>query len=191
MTTETINGVTFEDWAAACAHSAQGMPTEKVLSILGLEAPIWEETTSKWSERLGQLGAEDMNIMTVYAGIFTNPNVGKFAGKGTILSTEDVVAEKVPNYETFQKISSHVSTASNYGIDLAALLEKEYQLNLAQWSQVSGHWSTYIQENLGNGSTDSQRAFFKYTNVTEKKYNTYWDDFYKDHKANLGEGIDF
>jgi len=175
MSTETINGVTFEDWAAACAHSAQGMSTEEVLNILGLEAPVWEETTAKWAERLGQLGAEDMNITTVYADIFTNP----------------VVTQKVPDYETYQKIFSHVSAASNYGIDLSNLLEKEYGLNLGQWSQVSSHWGKYSQENLGNGSTTAQREFFDYSNRITEKYEAHWDSFYQDQKANLGNDIDF
>jgi len=191
MSTETINGVTFEDWAAACAHSAQGMSTEEVLNILGLEAPVWEETTAKWAERLGQLGAEDMNITTVYADIFTNPNVGKFAGKGNVSSIEDVVTQKVPDYETYQKIFSHVSAASNYGIDLSNLLEKEYGLNLGQWSQVSSHWGKYSQENLGNGSTTAQREFFDYSNRITEKYEAHWDSFYQDQKANLGNDIDF
>ena len=193
MTTETINGVSFEDWAAACAHLSQGMPTEKVIKILGIEAPIWEETTIKWSERLGELGAENMDIMTEYGHIFANPKVGRFAdmNKSNISSVEDVISEKVPDYETYKKIFFQIAAASNYGIDLSALLEKEYDLNLAQWSQVSMYWSNYSREKLGSGATLEEREFFDYDNVLMKKYEAYWDDFYKDHKANLGEDINF
>jgi len=48
---EAINGVTFEDWGAACGNIAQGMTAEEVCEILGLELPVWQKTTSIHSIR--------------------------------------------------------------------------------------------------------------------------------------------
>lgn len=73
---EKINGISFEDWAAACAHLAQGMPESEVIATLGIETPVWQDTNDQWTNKLGDLMAQDMNVATQYGEIFANPKVG-------------------------------------------------------------------------------------------------------------------
>ncbi len=86
---EKINGISFEDWAAASAHIAHGTPFEEVLKILGIEESVWEDTNKKWSEKMADLGAKDMSIMVKYGEIFQNPNVGKFANANSTPSIDN------------------------------------------------------------------------------------------------------
>ncbi len=86
---EKINGISFEDWAAASAHIAHGTPFEEVLKILGIEEPVWEDTNKKWGEKMADLGAKDMSIMVKYGEIFQNPKVGKFANTDSAPSIDN------------------------------------------------------------------------------------------------------
>ncbi|MFA6083786.1 hypothetical protein [Mucilaginibacter sp.] len=77
---ETINGVTFEEYAAACGNLTQGMPEQKIMEILELEKPVWDETVDKWNNRLGELMTEDMAYATRYGELFANPVAAAFTG---------------------------------------------------------------------------------------------------------------
>lgn len=67
---EAINGVTFEDWGAACGNLAAGMSEDEICTVLGIEMPVWQITNDAWSNKLGDLMAEDMSIATTYGVIF-------------------------------------------------------------------------------------------------------------------------
>ncbi len=76
---EKINGISFEDWAAASANVAQGMPIGQVLDILNVSSEDWEEGNKKWGEKMASMFVENPEISMKYAEIFQNPKVGKFA----------------------------------------------------------------------------------------------------------------
>lgn len=177
-----INGIEFEDWAAACANIANGMSVEEVCEILGIETPVWEDTNAKWGGQMANLSMDDM---TKYAQIFANPKVGKFATAGNITSAEDVLA-KVPTLDAYMKIQKHIQYAYEVGIDVD--LEKEYNITMQEYGQVNIHFSKWVQENLHVDENAEAMAEF---NAADEKWDTYWSDFYKDKRADLGEDIDF
>jgi len=187
---EAINGVTFEDWGAACGNIAQGMTAEEVCEILGLELPVWQKTNDEWAGKLGDIMAQDMNMATVYGGFFTNPKVGKFAGvvqdEGSSL---DNLLEKVPDFDAYQKIFSHQSIASEHGVDAVSILE-EYDLNLHNWSQLGMHYSKYANPDFDHTSPEYEQRYREVSGLIDK-----WDKYYKAHYKNdavdLAGDIDF
>jgi triacylglycerol lipase len=101
---ETINGVTFEEYAAACGNLTQGMPEQKIMEILQLEKPVWDETVDKWNNRLGELMTEDMVYATRYGELFANPVAGRFYGVEGGAASKDEILQLAPDYETYQKM---------------------------------------------------------------------------------------
>lgn len=174
---KVINGISFEDWAAASANLVAGMPVEEVCKVLGVEQPVWEETANKWGNELGNLMAEDMNYATLYSNIFTNPKVGKFANAGSV-NTEDAMT-KVPDYDTFSKIFWHQAIAAKHGVDLVSLLKDEYNLNLTEWSMASSHYSNMHKD--GQNYDLHTQAEEKWVPHFEKIYGT----------SNLADDVDF
>ena len=186
---EAINGVTFEDWGAASGNIAQGMSAEEVCKILGLELPVWQKTNEEWTGKLGDLMAEDMGIATTYAGYFTNPKVGKFAGVSSDVPSLESLLVKVPDFDTFQKIMNHQTAASEHGVDPVTIIE-QYDLNLQHWSQISMHYSNWSNEYM-NPNTEGYEQRFREVSGIMDKWSTYWKDNYKNDAVDLGGDIDF
>lgn len=177
-----INGVTFEDWAAACANIAHGMSDEEICKILSIETPVWEDTHAQWTGQMANLSMEDM---TRYSQIFANPKVGKFANAGNTASIEDVLT-KISGLDGYMKLQKHIQYASEVGIDVD--LEKEYNITTQEYGQLNMHFSTWVQENLH--TDDNAEAMAEY-NEADEKWDSYWKEFYKDKGTDLGEDIDF
>ena len=185
---EAINGVTFEDWGAACGNIAQGMSEEEVCTVLGIESPVWQQTNEAWAGKLGDLMAADMNLATTYSNFFTNPKVGKFAASGTA-SSMDALLEQIPNYDAYQKVFWHQSIASEQGMDAGAILE-EYGFNLHDWSQLSMHYMNWFNSYVNIDSPDYEKNY-RETSAIMEKWQNHWKDHYKDNSVDLGGDIDF
>ncbi len=185
---EAINGVTFEDWGAACGNIAQGMSEEEVCNVLGIELPVWQQTNEAWGGKLGDLMAQDMNLATTYSGYFTNPKVGKFAKTGNASPLEGLLAQ-VPDYDAYQKIFWHQSTASEQGIDANSVLQ-EYGFNLHDWSQVSMHYMNWFNTYVQHGNPDYEKNY-RETSAIMEKWQNHWKDHYKNDAVDLGGDIDF
>jgi len=187
---EEINGVTFEDWAAACAHLAQGTAEDEILKTLGLEMPVWQDTNNQWTNKLGDLMAADMNVATQYAEIFGNPKVGRFAtvGGDEIKDSDDILAI-VPDWETYQKIFFHMSVGAEHGLDGAVILE-EYGLDLGKWGAVGMQYMKKGINAIDHNAPDANEKFQYYSGIIEKWQN-HWTEFYKDNAVDLSDDIDF
>ena len=187
---ESINGVTFEDWGAACGNLAAGMSEEEVIKVLGLEMPVWQQTNSAWSSKLGDLMTEDMNNATIYSGFFTNPKVGKFADVASNVPDIKSLLEKVPDYDAYQKIFWQQSIAAQHGIDPVSIIE-ENGFNHQTWSQVGMHYSNWYHEYTKRTGTEQDNERFHELSAIGNKWTNHWNEFYKENAANLGEDIDF
>lgn len=187
---DTINGIDFKNWAAACAHIANGMSGEEVCKTLQVEMPVWEEANLKWGEKLADLMTADMNVATEYAEIFANPNVGKFASSEAVADIDETL-KKVPDYDTYQKITWHFSKASEVGADGVGIIES-YGLTMQQWGQIGMHYSNEYKEKIGlddNGNFDED--YSNYTTQIMQKWENYWEDHYKNQNTDLAGDIDF
>ncbi|RKR13511.1 hypothetical protein CLV91_2233 [Maribacter vaceletii] len=186
---EAINGVTFEDWGAACGNIAQGMDVEEVCKVLGIELPVWQKTNEEWGGKLGDLMANDMSAATTYSGFFTNPKVGKFANVASdVPSIEDLLV-KVPDFDVYQKIINHQTIASEHGMDAVAIIE-QYDLNLQHWGQLNMHYSNYSREYLNTEHPEYEQRFREVSAIM-KKWEDHWTEHYKNDAVDLGGDIDF
>ena len=186
---EAINGVTFEDWRAASGNIAAGMSAEEVCEILGLELSVWQKTNEEWTGKLGDLMAEDMNNATIYSGFFINPKVGKFAGVVSDAPSLESLLVKVPDFDTYQKMTSHQSAASEHGHDPAAIIE-QYGFNLQEWSQIGMHYSGWSREYLDTTSEGYNEKFNEISAIMNK-WEAHWKENYKSDAVDLGGDIDF
>ncbi|MDR0480766.1 MAG: hypothetical protein LBG66_02650 [Gallionellaceae bacterium] len=188
MSAETINGVTFEEWASACGNMAQGMSTEKILEILGLEQPVWADTKTQWGKRLGELGREDMGWMTRYGRVFANPHEGRFASASSPAADTEALLKLVPDRETFGKISAHQSVAHKYGFDPVTILAG-YGLDLGKWGAVVMHYMRSGDEVRALLASDPDGL------AEEMEKNSQWEqhfeEMYAANKVDLGKDIGF
>ncbi|MFS4416595.1 DUF6620 family protein [Maribacter sp. 2307ULW6-5] len=186
---EAINGVTFEDWGAACGNLAAGMSEEEVCKVLGIELPVWQKTNEEWSNKLGDLMAEDMSVATTYGNFFTNPKVGKFAGESAdVPSLEDLLA-KFPDYDSYLKVSVHQTQASQHGVDPTSVIES-YGLNLQTWGQLNMHYMDWYHNYVQNG-TEGAGERHKELEALRTKWETLFKEEYKNDAVDLGGDIDF
>lgn len=187
---EAINGITFENWAAACAHIAHGMGADEVCSILGVEAPVWEEANKKWGDELGRLMTENMEVATQYGQIFVNPKVGKFAQVEATSSLDDLL-KGVPDFDTYQKIFWHQSIGHGHGVDPVTILENDYKLSLTEWAQVSTHWAAFSREKLSDHTSPGYMEWYNKEAAIREKWEAHFNELYKDQKIDLAGDIDF
>ncbi len=186
---ETINGITFEDWAAACGNLTQGMSEEQIMQILGIEKPVWDETNTQWAEKLGDLMTEDMSIATTYGEIFANPKVGKFANAQTPVEDIKTLLIIVPNYEEYQKIFWHQSIAAEHGIDAVSILES-YGLDVGKWGALNMHYMNDGLNALDPNDPNYSEKFQEVRSIMDK-WSNHWTKHYADQAIDLGGDIDF
>lgn len=185
---EKINGVSFEEYAAACGNMAQGMPEADILRILGLEKPVWDETIDKWNVRFGELMTEDMNYATKYGELFANPKSGRFAGESSA-STADQLLHLAPDYEAYQKIFWHQSIAASHGVDPVTVLDS-YGIDIGKWGTLNMHYMNY-QNGLLDHTQPDYAEKFRYFQQLQDKWRTHFEEYYKDQKSDLADDINF
>lgn len=175
---DPINGVSMEDWAAANAKLAGGVPLPDILKVLGVEKPAWDEISAQWNTRMSQ--DTTFAITTVYGNAFVNSDIGKFAGTGSKGggSAAGGAVDKVKNdFELYIKIMCHQSMGAIQGLDANAVLKK-YGLNAADWGVVGAHWAPKMM---------STEMAVKMSDLMTK-YN---DEFSKGAPAKAGDDIDY
>ncbi len=174
---DTINGVSFEEFAAASANLAHGMPEQQVLAILGLEAPVWAQTLEQWTQRLQQMMLEDIQAAARYGEIFANPRVGRFAdvAGGFDPASSDDWEAAVPDIETYARIFCHQSVATEHGVDAQAVLA-EYGLTLASWAAASMHYQNEVLD-------AAEETYQGYIDAMDE-----WDAHYRARYADLRPG---
>lgn len=136
---ETINGVSFDEYASAIGNLTQGMSEAQILEILGLEKSVWDDTMNKWGARLGELAGEDMAWMTRYGNIFANPKAGRFGAAASPAASIDELLQLVPNLTAHTEILVHQSVAAKYGFDPVDILA-QYGLDLGKWGALNMHY---------------------------------------------------
>lgn len=186
---ETINGVTFEEYAAACGNMAQGMPESQIIEILEMEKPIWDETLEKWNNRLGDLMTEDMNYATKYGELFANPKAGRFAAAESPAADTGELLNLVPDYDTYQKIFWHQSVAASHGVDPVTVLEG-YGIDLGKWGALNMHYMNFQNDLLDHTAPDYAEKF-RYFQEMQDGWRRHFEEEYKDHRSDLASDIEF
>lgn len=194
---ETINGVSFKDYACANANIVGGMPIEKVCQVLGIEQPVWEETVEGWNSKMAELTPEDMAF---YGEAFTNPKQGKFADVEGGAAGPEVVLAKYPEWSDTLKMEKYMQHAANVGVDIN--FEKDFDITLTQYTQLAAHWNAYFHKNImdiqaqpreiyTNGEWEEAQRLFDFKNAESEKWDAHYQEKYGDASANIGGDIEF
>jgi len=187
---EKINGVSFEEYAAACGNLMQGMSEAEVLKILGLEKPVWDDTVKKWNVQLGELAVKDMAYMTRYGEIFANPKVGRFANAASPAADITELLKIVPDLNAYLKIQIHQSVANTYGFDPVTILA-EYGIDLGKWGALNMHYGKEQNKLFENPhSSDFNERLASYSGMREH-WTQYFESKYSQSKVDLGQDIKF
>jgi len=201
---DQIHGVTFRDYACACANQAGGMELAKICEVLGVEDTVWGEIQEFWNNKMAELSMDDMAF---YGEVFTNPKQGKFANvEGGVAGVEEVL-EKYPEWDDYIKMEKYMEHASAVGIDID--FDKEFGISITQYSQLAMHWSGYFREKVmdveafdayafeeegGPAITpiqeERERVYALYDTLRDK-WDAYYKEKYKDQGAGLSDDIDF
>ncbi len=198
---EEINGVTFKDYACANANMAAGMPIDDVCKVLGLEVPVWEDTMTKWGDKMAELSPDDMIF---FGEVFTNPKQGKFANVEFVSGVE-VVLEKYPEWSDMIKMQQYSAAASDVGVDID--FDKEFGITITEYSQLAMHWSAYYKEKVMDVDNQTSRemlddvAFsdaqvekhrvFTLHNDLSTKWEAHYKELFKDKNVGLSDDIEF
>lgn len=140
---KTIKGVSFDEYAAISANIAQGMSVEEILGILELDQPTFDEMMKEWEVEFSNLMAQDVSLATRFGEIFSNPQVGRFAGKSKQISHADLQA-KVPDFTAYLDILFEQEAAKDAGF-LPQEVLKKYGINVAEFVELSKLYPFYVE----------------------------------------------
>lgn len=133
-----INGVSFEEYAAASANLAQGMTAQEAAHILALSEADFHATLEAWNDQFGILATTDMEIVTKFGEIFSQPKVGRFAQNGKTVSMTEI-STKVPTLEAYLELFFRAEAAEKSGI-LAQDIYAMYDINLAEFVELGNYY---------------------------------------------------
>ena len=192
------HGVTFRDYACASANLVGGMSLDQVCKVLGVEEPLWAEVQEFWNNKMAELSHEDMAF---YGEVFTNPKQGKFAnvegGAGTV---EDALA-KYPEWSDYLKMGAYMAEASAVGLEID--FDKEFGINLTEYTQLGAHWSDWYKEkvinvetgyNMDDGMSEEQQESVRINELHSEltdKWTAFYKEKFKNDSANISDDIDF
>lgn len=165
---ENIHGISFDDWASANAFLAQGKTEEEIFAVLQIEKPQWDDASAHYNDAFKN--DTDFTLVTRYGEIFQNPATGKFVSFGGGTNLDDSLA-KVPDFETYVKVQSHMSAAAQQGIDAQTFLREEYGLDIYEWSQTSNHWGQYMQQKMDADDPDFVEEYTNLRHKYEQQFN--------------------
>lgn len=186
---EKINGVSFEEYAAACGNLAQGMPESQVLEVLQLEKPVWDATMDQWNNKLGELMTSDMSYATKYGELFSNPKAGRFASAANTGVSIEEILPLVPDFDSYQKIFWHQSVASEHGIDPVGVIES-YGIDMGKWGSLNMHYGKYQNDLLDYQRPDYAEKFAYFQQIQDR-WRNHFEEVYKNEKADLSSDINF
>jgi len=138
-----VNGITFEEWAAANARLSNEQPLADILKVLEVDQAKWNEANQAFLNAL-KTGDPASYTFARYAEVFANPAVGRFKGRGDQPELEG----KLATFEDYARVQAHLTVASEFGEDPQAVL-REHHLTVYEFSQESGNWVRVMAQAAG------------------------------------------
>lgn len=179
-----ILGISLNDWAAASTLINQGISQAKVLEVLSVESPVWQEATLHWNDLL----EKNQDIAIQYGKVFLNPYIGKFKA---LKPTETSEKRKELDIDAYYSVFCHIEEAQKHGIDFLSILETHHQLKWEDWSEMIRNHLDYELAISKNGTREEQERLQKKTQASTTKWQAHWADYYKDKNLNLTSDINF
>lgn len=129
-----VNGVTFEEWAAANARLANQQPLPDILKVLNVDEATWTKTNAAFLKAL-QTGDPASYTFQRYGEVFANPAVGRFKGR----NDQPQIKGKLATFEEYARVQADLTAGSEAGIDPQVIL-KAHDLTVYEFSQEAGRW---------------------------------------------------
>ncbi len=147
-----IEGVTMEVYAGLQAKIG-GTPPEQFNQILaqqGMDREKWDRVAKLWLERMST--DTTGTVATAYSQAFLAAGSGKFGAAGQAAAQGMVggaMASAEPvSFEKYAEISGAMAAWSKQGKDVNAGLNKHFQMNAQDFSQVAGYWSQKMMQDF-------------------------------------------
>lgn len=181
-----INGISFQNWVAACAHFNEGLTEKEVVTILEIELPVWHDTHEKWQRFYDNQVQHNWSMYHQFTAIYQNPKVGKFANTNAVNKGKKIDF----NVSLYHKILWHQCIAAEVGIDTESVL-KTYNLNLREWVALTTQFSKIALQLSKHSQSEKHTKFYKAVDIANQKWQQYWRNHYKGYAVNLASDIKF
>ncbi|MBB4009146.1 hypothetical protein [Allorhizobium taibaishanense] len=143
-----INGVSFEEWAAANARMANNMDKAEVERILGVTDTQFQEVGDGFTKEWKAAPDPSGTFAKAYGEAFANPNGGRFAAT----PMDPHPTEKLASFEDYARVQGHLQAAVKFGIDPQTVL-REHGLTTYEFSQEATRWVKKMTGDANNGDT--------------------------------------
>lgn len=129
-----VNGITFEEWAAANARLSNQQPLDDILKALEVDEAKWKQSNQAFLAAL-KTGDPTSYMFARYAEVFANPAVGRFKGR----NDQPKLTGKLETFEDYARVQADLTVSSEFGKDPQAVL-REHNLTVYEFSQEAAPW---------------------------------------------------
>lgn len=163
---EPIEGVSFEDWAAANAKLASGIKTEELIKSMGIDMPRWDRVNNEWLTRMKN--DKTYTLAMKYSAVFNNNASGNLPNK------KDINENTYP-FEKYVEVIAAMDVLGRQGRDAQDVL-KDFGLTAADYSNLSSFWSKKIMFSPLTLGTKMSTLLVEYQKKYEKQIGTQNED---------------
>lgn len=166
-----IQGITLEDYSAACAKMGSGLSEEQVAKALGVAMPVWQEANLGWQERMKE--DTTYQIVTLFGQHFgTADQHPKFSNLQAVLSPEATAyVEKIKTDKDFyQELEVARQVAYDHGLDGAGWVADQYGISIGDFQIAASIWNEQIHQDI---AADSQK-YVRTQDAYKEKYNQHF-----------------
>jgi hypothetical protein len=129
-----VNGISFEEWAAANARLANQQPLADILKVLDVDEAKWNQSNQAFLDAL-KAGDPTSHMFARYAEVFADPAAGRFKGR----SDQPKLTGKLATFEDYARVQADLTVSHEFGKDPEAVL-KQHNLTVYEFSQEAKPW---------------------------------------------------
>lgn len=144
-----IQGVSLEDYSAACAKLANGLSEAEIATALGVTLPVWQEANLEWQERMAT--DTSFEIVTLFGQYFgTADQHPKFSNLNVSVSEEGAAnIERIKSDKDFyQELEVARQVAYAHGRDGAQWILDVYGIPLGDFQVAASMWTPQILKEI-------------------------------------------
>jgi len=147
-----VNGITFEEWAAANARLANKQPLSGVLETLQVDQAGRDQANQAFMKALKD-GDPRSYTFQRYGEVFADPAVGRFAGK----DDQPRMQGKLATFEDYARMQADLSAGTEAGKDPQEILQA-HGLTVYEYTQESGRWVRAMAQAAGSDDMERMNA---------------------------------
>lgn len=177
---EPIHGISLFDYAAGMIKIGSGVPSETVLSTLGVEKPQWDEADLIWQQRMQE--DPNMTVASKYGQYFAkvdeHPTLGNLSATSTSDSNNSNVEKMKTDEHFFYDLMAERQAAFEVGKDGGQYIQDKYGINLMDFQSQALVWTR-----SGN--------YHEMLTYQEDQYKKYLEQFQQETGGTIADDIEF